>query len=112
MNYIYGMDFDIFFSIVDNMYDEILIYDKNFNIVYINKACIRHYGCSPEQMIGKSFYDFVHADWWRPSILPRPVRPTVRSASAAWPVSGLARRAADGWKAPPLPLQRLIWRRH
>ena len=49
---------------------------------------------------------------WRPSILPRPVRPTVRSASAAWPVSGLARRAADGWKAPPLPLQRLIWRRH
>lgn len=70
MNYIYGMDFDIFFSIVDNMYDEIIIYDKNFNIVYINKACIRHYGCSPEQMIGKSFYDFVHADWWRPSILP------------------------------------------
>ena len=49
---------------------------------------------------------------WRPSILPRPVRPTVRSASAAWPVSGLARRAADGWKAPPLPLQWLIWRRH
>ena len=49
---------------------------------------------------------------WRPSSLPRPVRPTVRSASAAWPVSGLARRAADGWKAPPLPLQRLIWRRH
>lgn len=28
-----------------------------------------------------------------------PRGPTVRSASAAWPVSGLARRAADGWKA-------------
>ena len=70
MEYVYGMNFDTFFKIVDNMYDEILIYDRNYNIVYINQACSRHYGCRPEQMIGKSFFDFVYADWWSPSILP------------------------------------------
>lgn len=74
MKYIYGMDFDTFFSIVDNMYDEILIYDRNCNIVYINQACSRHYGCRPEQMIGRSFFDFVHKDWWSPSILPVVIR--------------------------------------
>lgn len=70
MEYVCGMNFETFFSIVDNMYDEILIYDRNYNIVYINQACCRHYGCRPEQMIGKSFFDFVYADWWSPSILP------------------------------------------
>lgn len=70
MEHIFGMSFKEFFSIVDNMYDEILIYDKNYNIAYINKACVRHYGCNPEQMIGKSFFDFVYDDWWEPSILP------------------------------------------
>lgn len=68
--YIYGLSYSDFFSLVDNMYDELLIYDKNCNIVYINRACSRHYGCDPKQMIGKNFYDFVHADWWGPSILP------------------------------------------
>lgn len=70
MDYKYGLDFKTFFSIVDNMYDEIIVYDHNYNIVYINQACTRHYGCGPEEMIGKSFYDFIHADWWDPSILP------------------------------------------
>lgn len=70
MDYVYGMNYETFFSIVDNMYDEILIYDGQYNIVYINQACSRHYGCRPEQMIGKSFFDFVYADWWGPSILP------------------------------------------
>lgn len=52
------------------MYDEVLIYDRNAKIVYINQACCRHYGCAPEKMIGKSFYDFIYDDWWGPSILP------------------------------------------
>ncbi len=68
--FVSGISFEEFFRIVDDMYDELLIYDNNYNIVYINKACIRHYGCDPDKMIGKSFYDFVYADWWGPSILP------------------------------------------
>lgn len=68
---LYGeLDKDTFISIIDNMYDEVLIYDGNYTIVYINQACARHYSCTPDQMIGKSFFDFVNDDWWGPSILP------------------------------------------
>ncbi|KEJ93559.1 sigma 54-interacting transcriptional regulator [Synergistes jonesii] len=57
-------------KIIDCMYDEVIIYDGNYNIVYVNQACCRHYGCTPEYMIGKNFFDFINADWWDPSILP------------------------------------------
>ncbi|MCP3922780.1 MAG: AAA domain-containing protein [Desulfobacterales bacterium] len=66
----YGIDGDTFFSIIDNMYDEVIVYDANYNIVFLNQACKRHYSTSPEAMIGKSFFDFVDIDWWSPSILP------------------------------------------
>lgn len=56
-------------TIIDNMYDEVLVYDDNYNILYINQACKRHYSASPEEMIGKSFFD-LEQDWWGPSILP------------------------------------------
>ena len=65
----YGLNEDLFFSLIDNMYDEILIYDANYNIVYINQACKRHYNVQPEEMIGKSFFDLFE-DWWGPSVLP------------------------------------------
>ena len=70
MEYINGLSYRDFLEIVDNMYDELLIYDNKYNIVYINKACRRHYGFSPDKMIGRSFYDFINAEWWGPSILP------------------------------------------
>lgn len=65
-----ALDLPTFHRIIDAMYDEVLIYDGNYTIVYINQACCRHYGCKPEQMMGKSFFDFVSQDWWGPSILP------------------------------------------
>ena len=70
MKHMFGLDFDTFFSLIDNMYDEVIVYDRDLNVVYVNQACIRHYGCQPDKMIGRTFYDFVHADWWSPSILP------------------------------------------
>ena len=65
-------NFEEFTDILDNMYDEILIYDNKYNIVYINKACQRHYDCQPEDMIGKSFFDYINKDKnsWDCSILP------------------------------------------
>lgn len=59
-----------FFEIIENMYDEIIVYDDNYKIVYINQAAQRHYSCSPEEMIGKSFFDLVDKNWWDESILP------------------------------------------
>lgn len=69
-NHINGLDYDTFLSIIDNMYDEMLVYDGNYNIIFVNQACKRHYCCDPEFMIGKTFFDFVNDDWWTPSILP------------------------------------------
>ncbi|MCT4509588.1 MAG: sigma 54-interacting transcriptional regulator [Tepidibacter sp.] len=63
------ISFEEFVSIVDQAYDEILIYDNNYNIVYINKACERHYGISQEDMINFSFYDFSD-EYWSTSVLP------------------------------------------
>ena len=63
-------DFETFLRFTDNMYDELLVYNRNCDVVYVNRACSRHYGCRPEQMIGKNFYDLIHAGWWKPSILP------------------------------------------
>lgn len=57
-------------KIIDNSYDELLIYDNNYNIIYINNASERHYGCKPEEMIGKTFFDFFNNKWWDLSILP------------------------------------------
>lgn len=66
----YGISSDHFFSFIDNMYDEVLVCDNNYRIVYISQACSRNYSCSPDMMVGKSFFDFVDEYWWAPSILP------------------------------------------
>lgn len=64
-----NLSFDEFRSIIDELYDEILIYDNNYNIVYINKACQRHYGMAQEEMINSNFYDFAD-EYWSTSVLP------------------------------------------
>jgi PAS domain S-box-containing protein len=57
-------------SLVDRMYDELMIYDKDYRLVYANQACARHYGYAPEEMVGKYFFDFFNAKLWSPSLLP------------------------------------------
>lgn len=54
----------------DNLYDEICICDNSSRIIYVNKACQRHYGFSPEEMIGQAFEDFEMIKWWDRSVLP------------------------------------------
>ncbi len=66
----YGLNYETFFQIVHNLYDEIWVYDNEYNMVYVNKACKRHYGLEPEEIIGKNFFDMVDSNWWSPSILP------------------------------------------
>ncbi len=65
-----GIGFENFIKLIDSLYDEVLIYDNNYRIVYINKASIRHYDCEPWEMIGKSFFDFTNDLWWNNSVLP------------------------------------------
>lgn len=66
---IYGFDFPTFFKLIDNMYDEIYITDNDYKLLYVNKACARHYGASQDEMIGKTSLDFSREDWWGPNFL-------------------------------------------
>ncbi len=63
------LSYEELIRIVDELYDEVLIYDNNYKIEYINKACERHYGMTQDEMIGKSFFDFAD-DHWVLSVLP------------------------------------------
>jgi PAS domain S-box-containing protein len=64
------LDYETFIKLVDNLYDEINIWDNNFNLLYINNACERHYGLSKTDMVGRNYYDFIDADYWHPTLLP------------------------------------------
>ncbi|MBI9109589.1 sigma-54-dependent Fis family transcriptional regulator [Maridesulfovibrio ferrireducens] len=67
----FGLDFETFAKLIDNLHDEIIIYDNNYRMLYVNKACERHYGFSQQEMINMPFWDVVekHNSWDRP-ILP------------------------------------------
>ncbi|MCG8482467.1 MAG: sigma 54-interacting transcriptional regulator [Clostridia bacterium] len=64
-----NMDYKEFRRIIDNLYDEVIVYDNNYKIVYVNKACERHYGIAQEKMIGSSFFDYAD-EYWDLSVLP------------------------------------------
>lgn len=57
-------------KVLDNAYDEIFVYDDNYGVVYVNRACERHYGMKAEEIIGKTFYELEDDENWYPSILP------------------------------------------
>lgn len=69
---IYRIGVDHFFRMIHNMYDEIIVYDNSYRIVYVNAAAQRHYGFTPDEMVGRSFFDFVNerTGSWNKSILP------------------------------------------
>lgn len=68
---IFGLDYATFVRLVDNLHDEVIVYDNNYRMLYVNKACERHYGFTQEEMIGLPFWEVVrkHRAWDR-SILP------------------------------------------
>ncbi len=65
-----NMEMEDLLRTIDHMYDELVIYDHDYNVVYNNHACLRHFSRTPEQMIDKNYFDFTDGNWWEPSILP------------------------------------------
>lgn len=71
MDYKLEIDRSTFLNLIDNIYDEICIWDDKYKLVYINKSCYRHYGIYPDEMIGKTLDFFVDKeDYWNPSSVP------------------------------------------
>lgn len=70
MNYA-NLDIDTFIRVIDHLHDEIMIWDDKYNVLYVNKACYKHYGMSPEEIVGKNFFDLTDINhYWAPSTLP------------------------------------------
>lgn len=66
-----NMGFEEFVRLIDDVYDEIFIWDDQLRVVYANKACYRHYGAAPEEFIGKKLEEFTeHEKFWSPTIVP------------------------------------------
>jgi len=57
--------------ILDHAYDEIFVCDSNYQVIYVNEACKRHYGMAPSEFIGKTHWDLVNKEYWYPTVLPR-----------------------------------------
>ena len=67
-----GISLEKFISLVDEIYDEIFIWDEQLRVVYANKACYRHYGMLPEEFIGKTLEEFTEREkMWSPTIVPK-----------------------------------------
>jgi len=66
----FGLDFETFARLIDNLHDEVIIYDNNYRLLYVNKACQRHYGFTQEEMIGVPFWEIVnkYAGWNKPAL--------------------------------------------
>lgn len=62
---------ETFQSLLDQAFDEILIWDKQLRLIYINNITYRHYGLHPEELIGKTLSELKDAEQlWSPSSLP------------------------------------------
>ncbi|MGE1061214.1 sigma 54-interacting transcriptional regulator [Megasphaera paucivorans] len=62
-------DLKTFKNLIDNLHDEIMIFDNNYKLVYLNKASLRHYGLPPEHFIGQNF-SVLDNTFWGNSTLP------------------------------------------
>ncbi len=56
-------------EIVNNLHDEIMVYDNDYNLLFVNKAAQRHYGKIPQELIGKKFSQ-LDETYWGNSTLP------------------------------------------
>lgn len=49
-------------KLVENIHDVVISVDANGRVVYVSPAIQRIYGYAPEELLGRSFQDFIHPD--------------------------------------------------
>lgn len=65
----HGIRSEDLWEIVNNLHDEIMVYDNDYNLLYVNKAAERHYGIPQDEMLGKKFSQ-LDETYWGNSTLP------------------------------------------
>ena len=66
----YQLSADLLFDILEHLYNEVYVLDRNMNVIYVNEASCKHYGLFPEEMIGRNHMEFVGRQWY-PSVVPQ-----------------------------------------
>ncbi|MCL1696705.1 MULTISPECIES: sigma 54-interacting transcriptional regulator [unclassified Lysinibacillus] len=61
---------DFLVELLDYASDEIYVLDKDLKIIFVNKACERHYGLRKDEVLGKHNDEFLERGFWKPSIIP------------------------------------------
>lgn len=59
---------ETFKKILDNSFDEIFVVDKDGRVIYVNRACERHYGMRVSDVLGKSVFELQNN--WSPLSTP------------------------------------------
>jgi PAS domain S-box-containing protein len=67
-------DRDTLLKILDHMYDELFVINAKGVIIYVNRACERHYGVQPHEMIGKTIEECTEQGFWFPPVSPIALR--------------------------------------
>ena len=57
-------------TILDNLYDEVVVVDANDRIIYANKASERHYSVRKKSLVGKKVFEIPSWFNWEPNTLP------------------------------------------
>lgn len=65
LTYLDSLPKSFFVAVLENSYNEHIVYDADGKILYVNPACIRHYGLKPEEMINRNNAD-VYQGYWTP----------------------------------------------
>ena len=71
MALISGIDLNEFTGLIDDVYDEICIWDSTWHLIYANKVFYRHYNVKPETLLGKTVEELsLKRKLWYPTCVP------------------------------------------
>ena len=57
-------------NLLDYSSDEIFIFNRDKQIIYVNSACEKNYGLKKEDLLGKYSHELFEQEYWSPSIYP------------------------------------------
>src|SRR5690625_4970539 len=58
-------------DLLDYLSDEIIIFNRQQQVIYANKKCESNYGLLRKDLIGKYSHELIENQYWSPSIYPK-----------------------------------------
>ena len=71
MEHLSNLRYEDLLEAVENIYDVVEIWDGDYRLLYVNRACYHLYGARPEEIIGRKLDELMGRErFWTPSTLP------------------------------------------